>query len=213
MRQVLITVLALLSFIPVLHADAWTSVVKKAQNAVVYIEQKEGSCTGFVINKKESYVMTAAHCAPDDIQDILWVDHVRGTIIALDTKKDLMVVKVPDMDPSHQILSLAEHNPDIRQDVMSVGYGYGLERPFFKTAHVADTAVMLPNLGSNGPFIGVDAAFTPGQSGGPILDASGNVVAIVQRGDSGTLGIGVGAETIKERMGRFFESTVAPLVK
>jgi S1-C subfamily serine protease len=62
--------------------------------------------------------------------------------------------------------------------------------------------MMIPNVG--GPFISTDASFVGGQSGGPVVDINGNVVSIVQRGDDGTTGMGVGVEIIRERMGRFF---------
>jgi hypothetical protein len=201
MRKVLLTLLLLAAFVLPLHADQWTDTVKKAQNAVLYVETDEGSCTAFVINATEKYAMSAAHCYSEKV---MWVDRVLANVVSLDTKKDLMVVRVPNLDPTKTELKLAAKNPEIRQDVMSVGFGFGLERPFFKTARVADTAVMIPENGIGGPFIGVDASYTGGQSGGPVVDINGDVVSIVQRGDGGTLGIGVGADIIRERMGRFF---------
>lgn len=203
MRKVLATLFLSLFLVPAIYAtDAWQAAIAKAQSAVVYIQVgDDGGCTGFVINQKAKYVLTAAHCQGDH----LWVDRVRGEIVALDTKKDLMVLQVKDLDPARAALSLAAKDPEIREDVMSVGYGYALERPFFKTAHVSDTAVQIPQENIGGPFIGVDASFTPGQSGGPVVNAKGEVVMIVQRGDGGTLGLGVGAEMIRERVGRFFE--------
>lgn len=193
--------LGLLALAIGVQADAWEAVIAKAQSAVVYIQVgDDGGCSGFVINKAQHYVMTAAHCNGDR----LWVDRVRGEVVALDVKKDLMVLQVKDLDPAREALTLAAHDPSIREDVMSVGYGYALERPFFKTAHVSDTAVQIPQEGLGGPFIGVDASFTPGQSGGPVLNVKGEVVAIVQRGDGGTLGLGVGADVMRERLGRFF---------
>jgi S1-C subfamily serine protease len=193
--------LSVLFVLPV-SADQWNEVVAKAQKAVLYLETGDGSCTAFVINTTKKYAMSAAHCYSE--KDSMWVDRVQASVVALDTKKDLLVIKIDELDPSKEELKLAAKDPEIRQDVMSVGFGYGLERPFFKTAHVSDTAVMIPQSGIGGPFIGVDAAYTGGQSGGPVLDVNGDIVSIVQRSDGGTLGIGVGADIIRERMGRFF---------
>jgi serine protease Do len=201
MRKVLLSVLISCAVVAGLRADAWDLVVKHAQSAVVYIQVGDkGSCSGVVIHQKAKYVLTAAHCTAGDV---LWVDRVKGDVVALDAKKDLAVLRVAELDPSREAVALAAHDPAIRADVMSVGYGYGLERPFFKTAHVSDTSVRLPD-GDGGPFIGVDASFTPGQSGGPVFNEAGEVVAIVQLGDGGTLGLGVGADVIRERVGRFF---------
>ncbi len=49
----------------------------------------------------------------------------------------------------------------------------------------------------------LDSAFVGGQSGGPVVNAAGEVVMIVQRA-SITVGISVGADVIRERMARFF---------
>lgn len=201
MRKLFLVTLMLSFFVAPAFADQWLDVVHKAQKAVLYMEMSEGSCTAFVIDAARKYVLSAAHCYDENG---MWVDRVKAEVISLDFKKDLMVLEVKNLDPEKIALKLADKNPEIRQDVMSVGYGYGLERPFFKTARVSDTAVMLPTGGIGGPFIGVDAAYTGGQSGGPVLDVNGDIVSIVQRSDGGTLGIGVGAEIIKERVGRFF---------
>jgi S1-C subfamily serine protease len=181
--------------------DSWQDVSKAVQNAVVQIVTDDGKCTGFVVNKAAKYVQTAAHCYSDTK---IWVDHVIATPIALDTDKDLMILEVKNLDPVKTELKLAAKNPEVMQDVMSVGYGYGFERPQSRAAKVSDVAMVIKDL--SGPFIAVNVAFTPGQSGGPVVDDKGEVVSIVQRGDEGTLGLGVGAETIRERMGRFFGS-------
>lgn len=201
MRKLILTALLALGLVVPTFADQWQNVIHKAEKAVVYIENEDGACTGFVINAEKKYVMTAAHCYGEK----LWVDLVTARVVALDTKKDLMVLEVKDLDPSKESLVLASKNPEIRQDVMSVGFGYALERPQFRSAHVSDNA-MVVDQGIGGPFIAVDVSFTPGQSGGPVVDANGDVVAIVQRGDGGTIGLGAGAELIKERMGRFFSA-------
>lgn len=200
-KRILATaVLFLLAMLP-LKADQWQSAVEKVQKSVLYLEVDEGSCTAFVINAQKKYVMSAAHCYSDKV---MWVDRVLAKVVSLDTKKDLMVLEVPNLDPAKVELKLAAQDPVIREDVMSVGFGLGLERPFFRTAHVSDTQVMIPEGDIGGPFIGVDGSYTPGQSGGPVIDANGDVVSIVQRGDGGTLGIGVGASIIRERTGRFW---------
>lgn len=200
MRKSLLTLLfVLVSFVPALAND-WSGVVKSVENSVVYIDiNGESACTGFVIDTKRKYVMTAAHCDGD----VLWVDRVKGTVISKDLKKDLMILEVKELDPTKTALKLAGGDPAIGQEVMSIGFGYALERPFFRKSMVSDNAVMIPESGIGGPFIGVDSGFIGGQSGGPVVNDQGEVVSIVQMA-SDKLGIGVGAKIIKERVGRFF---------
>ena len=203
MKKVLAAVLmAAASFVSV-HATDWSGVVKQVEKSVVWAQVgNEGGCTAFVINQEKHYLMTAAHCDAGD-KGILWVDSVPSHVIMLDSKRDLMVVEAKDLDPSRPALHLAEKNPERGQDVMSVGYGYALERPFFRQAHVQDDAMKLPDV-NGGPFVSTDSPFVGGQSGGPVVDIEGKVVLIVQRGDSGTTGLGVGVETIRQYAGRFF---------
>lgn len=199
--RVLIAALLASLFAVSMHATDWADVVKKVEASVVFVESGEGSCTGFVIDQARKYVMTAAHCEAGAGQT-LWVDRVQARVVSKDSKKDLLVVAAPDLDPARPALRLASANPARGSEVMSVGYGYALERPFFRQAHVQDDQMMIPEVG--GPFISTDQSFVPGQSGGPVVNGAGEIVLIVQRGDGGTTGLGVGAEIIRERMGRFF---------
>lgn len=189
--------LAFLAMLP-LHAADWSAVVKRVETSLVYVENDEGSCTGFVIDTARKYVMTAAHCDGKEI----YADRVVAKVLAKDTHEDLMVLKVEDLDPSRTALTLASKNPDIQESVMACGYGYGLERPFYRSARVSDNAVVIPGI--NGVFIGTDAPFIAGMSGGAVVNGSSDIVSIVQRSDGSALGIGVGAEVIRARMGRFF---------
>jgi S1-C subfamily serine protease len=196
-KILLFSILVVLALVPVKASDDWTNIVDKVLKSVVYIENDESACTGFVIDQERKYVLSAAHCDADKV----WVDRVTSRAISKDTKKDLVVYEVKDLDPSRPALKLASHSPEIGQEVLSVGYGMALERPFFRKAMVSDTAVQIPDYG--GPFIALDAAFVGGQSGGPVVNHAGEVVMIVQAAN-GTTGIGVSADTIRERTGRFW---------
>lgn len=180
-----------------------SATIAGANGAVIYIETSKGSCTGFIINTVEKLALTANHCDPEDGSPI-WADKVRAEVKAKDSKKDLLVLRIEDLDPSRTALSLASKNPVTGQEVASVGFGYGLDSVQFRRTTVSSNAITLPNNVNPGPFVGINNSFTPGQSGGPVLNRQGNVVAIVQLGDEATLGLGVGAETIRERVGRFF---------
>jgi S1-C subfamily serine protease len=204
-KHIVTSLIALALLIAPLKATDWADVVRQVERSVVYVEiGSQGACTGFVINQEKHYVMTAAHCQPGD-NGALWVDRVPAKVVSMDSKKDLLVVEAKDLDPTRPALKLAAKNPERGQEVMSVGYGFALERPFFRQAHVQDDALMIPQDGVGGPYISTDSPFVGGQSGGPVVNAAGEVVLIVQRGDGGTTGLGVGVDIIRDRMGRFFE--------
>lgn len=204
MKRVLLSILVAIVATVNLPAADWSETVKKVEASIVWAQVGDsGGCTAFLINQAKHYLMTASHCDPGS-EGVLWVDSVRAKVLVLDSKRDLMIVEAAEIDPARPALKLAAKNPVIGQEVMSVGYGYALERPFFRRASVQDDKMALPGV-EGGPFISTDAPFVGGQSGGPIVDIAGNIVAIVQRGDGGTTGLGVGVETISARWGRFFE--------
>lgn len=178
--------------------DPWPGVVTHVQKALVSVESNDGSCSGSVIDTVRKYVLTAAHCDGAE----LYADRVVAHVLAKDTHEDLLILRVEDLDPTRTALTLAVKNPAIQQQVLACGFGYALERPFWRSSRIADNATVIPGLAQT--YIATDATFQPGQSGGPVVNDRGEIVAIVQRGDSATMGVGVGAEMIRERVGRFF---------
>jgi S1-C subfamily serine protease len=202
MKPAVLVMLAL-SLASVAAAD-WSLIGSQLEQATVFIKNAKGSCTGFVIHSavkkgNTDFVLTAAHCDGDE----LFADHVPATVRFKDDKRDLMVLEVEDLE--RPALALAAKNPAIAEDVASFGYGYGLDQPMFRIAHVSSDKTYIPSNGIGGPFIMIDAAFVPGQSGGPVVNAAGDIVMIVQMGTRDGVGLGVGAEVIRKAVGRFFE--------
>jgi S1-C subfamily serine protease len=211
MRVLLSAVGLLVLSLGTVHARAdWSSLVKELAKSVVAIERddKGTSCTGFVINsrvKKDDedldYVLTAAHCEAAK----LWADQAEAKIVAKNTEKDLLVLSVENTD--RPAMKLAQEDPKVGDAVASLGYGLGLEKPLFRIAHVS-AETYIPYEGIGGPIFFVDGAFVGGQSGGPTVNAAGEVVMIVQRSTPAT-GIGVGAETMRSKIGRYWEKPQA----
>ena len=184
----------------ILYAQAsWTTIAALVQQSTVYVESVDGSCTGFVSDAERDLVVTAAHCDGEK----LYVDQVPATVVAKDSKHDLLVLFVKDIGDDRPALRLAKRNPEVGETVASLGHGYGYERPMFLIAHVADDDTYIPEDGIGGPLIVVDAAFVPGQSGGPVVNQVGEVVMIVQMSND-RVALGRGAEDIKKHIGKYF---------
>lgn len=206
MRRILVSMLCacVICATPSSAASPWTAIGERIKTATYFLEalDKEGtvigSCTGFSINVEKHYVLTAAHCDGDSVR----VDGTQSYRMFKDERKDLMVLRVTDMDLAAGV-KLAEKNPQIGESVASIGYGFGLEQPMFRIGNVSHAAIEIESL--SGPFVMIDANYIPGQSGGPVVNESGELVSIVQRGAVG-LGFGVGVETIKDRVGKYFEA-------
>lgn len=174
----------------------WTAAATKVRDSIVYLESAGGSCSGFVIDATRRYVMTAAHCEGEK----MFVDQMPAFTIAKDAKNDILILRVPNLD--RPALKLAAHNPDVGDEVASYGYGYGLEKPLFRVHHISDPRAEFPQ--GNGEYVFYDSAFVPGQSGCPAFNQAGEVVGIVQMA-SPVVGIGKGAEQIRDKFGRYFQ--------
>ena len=178
------------------HAADWTLLVPKIEASVVAIMTKTGGCTGVVIDNDRDFVLTAAHCDGPE----MYVDLAPAKIKAKDVKNDLMVVHVEGIDRPE--IKLALVNPKIGDEVASYGYGYAMERPLFRVAHISDNQGRVDGQ-SGSEFMIIDSSFVPGQSGGPVVNTKGEMVMLVQMGND-IVGLGVGAETLKLKVGKYF---------
>ncbi|MGE3341517.1 MAG: trypsin-like peptidase domain-containing protein [Candidatus Altimarinota bacterium] len=194
MKKVLISLISILAF----TAASWGPIADRVSKSILPVEGANGGCTGFVINSDQKYVLTAAHCDMSPASPT-YVDKLPAKIEFKDTKTDLMVLFAEKLD--RPALKIATSNPDIAEEVASHGFGFSLNKPLFRLAHISAEDVRIP--GTENDFLVTDANFISGQSGGPVVDANGEVVMIVQLGASQGMGAGVGAETIRRSVRRF----------
>lgn len=196
-RLLLALILSCVVVVPVRAVADWAAIAERLRESVVNIETgDDGRCTGFVIDNVRDFVLTAAHCIGDEI----YVDSEPAAVRARDVKNDLMVLYVKGID--REALAMAAANPRIGEPVATSGYGWGFERPLFRAGHVSDNKAMVPGI-EGGPWLIVDSAFIPGQSGGPVVNLKGDVVGIVLR-TSDRDGFGAGVEVIREKVGKYF---------
>ena len=204
-RLIAAVILALTFLIPLSAVSPWTAIATQIHPSIFYLESvgqggsRTGSCTGFTINTEKSYLLTAAHCG--DVQ--IRIDGTPSIIMFKDERKDLMVLRALERELGPAI-QMAKDDPKLGDQVASYGYGFGLEKPMFRIAHVSQVNAPIEEL--SGPFFMIDSQYIGGQSGGPVVNERGELVSIVQRSTNG-LGIGVGVETIRDRVGRYFQST------
>lgn len=177
--------------------DQWGAIAEQIRKSVIYIETDDGSCSGFSIDDARDYVLTAAHCDGKNLVAAM----TPAKIKAKDTKSDLMVLYVEDLDAP--ALRLADVQAQVGEEVASFGYGWSLDRPMFRVGHISDNSAEVPNL-AGGPFVIVDAAFVPGQSGCPVVNAKGEVVSIVQL-TTDRAGFGQQLQKLKDKVGKYFE--------
>ena len=134
------------------------------------------SGTGFAVSY-DGYVITNHHVI-DGCENV--VVHTKDNdfdvrVITYDPQNDLALLK-GDFRPD-TALSLSNRRPELLQDVYVAGFPFGDK---FST-HIKVTKGIVSSLtgiGNNFSNIQIDAALQSGNSGGPILDEQGNVIAV-----------------------------------
>ncbi len=196
-------ILPFLALAGLFHApsDPYTRMVEKTEQSIVRISgeidrmtefgPQHGiyTCTGEVIAIGK--VLTAAHCIGSNMKSDQ--DLVSG-VLSADVNLDLAVLSVD----THQRPALhLRKAPVVRFEALTaIGYAYGYTRLsalseivfLLHDAPWTTDEVIPPGIIVQGGYIG-------GMSGGPVVDAKGLQVSIVQRGDE-FIGYGVDAATI-----------------
>jgi len=139
--------------------------------------------TGFLVNK--NFIATADHVLRmnergdvcNSVSIMYRHDEYQTTIADLDPANDIGLLKL-----SKPISSSAKirNDPDLRLGETAINYGFPLSGELSTSAKITSGSVnSLAGYNNNSAFLQFDAASQFGNSGGPVLDASGNVIGVV----------------------------------
>jgi S1-C subfamily serine protease len=137
-----------------------------------------GNGTGFLVSG-EGHIVTnnhvAATCATLRVK--LGDTYFPAQLVASDKQNDLALLKVND--PTSTPVRLRE-NPRVRLGENVISIGYPLQGIVASSLNLTTgTISALAGLGDDARVIQFSAPIQPGNSGGPLLDQSGNVVGVV----------------------------------
>ena len=137
---------------------------------------KVASGTGFYVSE-EGHIITNHHVI-DSCKDIKV--HSKGKIfetikIAADARNDLALLKIEET-PAH-VFALSQASPFPLQEIIVAGYPFG-DRVSSTLKFTQGIVSSVAGLNNDYSQIQIDAALQPGNSGGPIMDELGNVVAV-----------------------------------
>lgn len=187
----------------------WEAVAKAVQQSVVAIQVSSGNGGGSqgsgVIIDDEGHIVTNNHVvagADGDVQVTLTDGRLfEASIVGLDPTTDLAVIKLKDVPDDLKASALGDSSKVIvGQPVMAVGNPLGLANTV-TTGIVSAVDRPVSTAGDGGGegtvtnAIQIDAAVNPGNSGGPLFDASGKVIGInssiaTLSSESGSIGLG-----------------------
>jgi S1-C subfamily serine protease len=176
----------------------------------VFPRQQENVSTGsgFVLDEK-GYILTNAHvvASSTDVR-VSFSDHrtVSARVIGKDLDTDLAVLAVSPKGPKLHPLELGDSSTvRVGDPTVAIGNPFGLERTLTTgVVSALQRRITAPSGFAIEHVIQTDAALNPGNSGGPLLDATGRVIGVNSQiasgdGSSGSVGIGfaVPASTVR----------------
>jgi S1-C subfamily serine protease len=163
--------------------------------------------SGFVIDS-DGYIVTNYHVIESARQievNFSGDDRVRATIVGVDPSTDLAVLKINAQVRALTPLPLGDSDSvRVGDAVVAIGNPFGLERTV--TAGIVSALqreITAPNGYTIDKVIQTDAPINHGNSGGPLLNARGEVIGVnsqIESETGGNVGIGfaVPVNTVKE---------------
>ena len=171
--------------------------------------QLRGRGTGWVLDAKNGYIVTNHHVVNAGATFTVGLDGGKrpATIVASAPCEDLSLLKVNDTAGLEQMELSTQAQMRQGDKVVALGYpGNPAPKPelqanegivsVVKTEFTAK-ALEVPRLPN---IVQTDAAFNPGNSGGPLLDTKGRLVGVNSAGDSSkeNQAFAIGVDRVKE---------------
>jgi putative serine protease PepD len=182
-------------------------IYKRASSAVVEIQAGNATGTGFVIDA-DGHVITNEHVVgSEQTVEIRFADESeeQGRVVGTDPSTDIALIEVDLTGHNVKPVQLGSSaGVEVGDPVYAIGNPFGLERTL--TAGIVSAVnrdITAPNNFTINDVIQTDAPVNPGNSGGPLLDAAGNVIGVVsqiQSENGGNIGIGyaVPSDTVRD---------------
>lgn len=159
------------------------------------------SYTGSAFLVDEDTMLTAAHVVSDAADVRVELDRavVGATVEALDLTHDLALLRLDAPVPGH-VFELADGDLRTGAPVAAIGYPMGEARTLTVGTISGLDRDISTATGDYEGLVQTDTAINPGSSGGPVVDRSGEVVAVADavRIDAQGIGFGVPASTADE---------------
>ena len=155
-------------------AQSMADVVERSRTGVVLIAGTSGSGSGFVVDPA-GYILTNEHViAGADRLTVVLDDGTRLTpqVVAFDAERDIALLRV---ETTGQLTALPLAT-EVREgdEVVALGYPLDLQDRMTTTRGIVSAFRTFRGVA----YIQTDAATNPGNSGGPLLNLSGEVVGM-----------------------------------
>jgi S1-C subfamily serine protease len=189
----------------------YTRVYRQTIGSVVLVEVPGGQGSGFLYDDR--HLVTNQHVVGEaDATRIRFSrgEYRSGRVVGRDEFTDLAVVAVDDPPGYADPLSLAEESAVIGTEVVVLGNPFGLDDTV--TAGIVsgvDRSIPSPAGFAIPDAVQTDAAANPGNSGGPMVDLAGVVVAVISSGGGDNIAFGISAALARRVVPALIEDGVA----
>lgn len=186
-RPLCALLLSLVFAVPVpATAHNWDKIISRAREMLVYTVTPKGMCSGFVIDVKREYVLTAQHCVESFP---IYVDGKEAQLVVADVSLDLALLKalVSGKTPAAFGTDIATSD-----EVLVVGYAHGWRVPLTLPSVIVQLNATIPHFRPHFTMLlGLNRqpASFQGMSGGPVLNRQGKVIGITQIGKDAYAGM------------------------
>jgi S1-C subfamily serine protease len=194
-----------------------TSVAGGGENDFAPGDVPVGAGSGFVIDKA-GHIVTNYHVVENaDEVEVTFSggDSVRARVVGVDPSTDLAVLEVDLPAEALTPLPLGDsESVEVGDEVVAIGNPFGLDRTVTKgIVSALQRQITAPNGFTIDKAIQTDAAINQGNSGGPLINAQGEVIGVnsqIETGGfaQGNVGVGfaVPVNTVKEVAGQLIET-------
>lgn len=152
------------------------SFIDRFRDTLVQIATPYSIGTGFYV-KSIGYIVTNQHVVEDNSQVVIDGEKLTRQVVKVvysDRKYDLALLAPPiEADTLPDIALGLDKQPAIGDPVTALGHPFGLQFSV-KTGCISNTREVMRDL----PYLHLDVALNPGNSGGPLIDAAGFVLGI-----------------------------------
>ncbi len=194
-----------------IYRDAAPGVVQITSRIVVqslFGEQRGQSLgSGFVIDK-DGHIVTNYHViegADEVYVNFTRDDELKAKVVGVDPSTDLALLKIDEHRRALSPIPLGNSDAvRVGDEVVAIGNPFGLERTVTRgIVSALQRQIQAPNGFTIDKVIQTDAAINKGNSGGPLLDASGRVIGVnaqIESETGGNVGIGfaIPVNTVKK---------------
>jgi len=161
-----------------LLADELAEIASLVQESVVLINHRGGNGAG-IIWRSDGQIITNSHVASGDQVEVALADGRKftGSVVARHPKHDLAIVQIPAEDlPAIKVGDSSTVRPG--QIAVAIGHPLGMKNAVTAGIIVAAGQAVTESGPRTGDLLQTDVTLLPGNSGGPIVDANGEVIGV-----------------------------------